>query len=111
MNYDPELPGGFQDADFEMRALYEAGARSARGRKAMLRLRAEGQLDEAARACSHGCGYDTDSPCARTIGDPRAGQPGMRCSDCGSYFEDARSLYDMRDDPESVTVPCEFWKA
>jgi hypothetical protein len=111
MNRDPELPGGFQDADFEMRELYAAGARAARGHKAMMRLRAAGQMAEASRACQHGSGYNTDGGCATFLHDPRAGQAGMRCSDCGSFFEDARSLYDMRDDPESVTVPCEFWKA
>jgi len=111
MNRDPELPGGYQDADFEMRELYAAGARAARGHKAMIRLRAEGKLAEAARACQHGSGYNTDGEFARVQHDPRAGQPGMRCFDCGSYFEDARNLYDMRDDPASVTAPCEFWKA
>jgi hypothetical protein len=29
MNRDPELPNGFRDADFEMRELYELGAKSA----------------------------------------------------------------------------------
>lgn len=32
--YDPELPAGLQDADFEMRDLQAAGARDARLRKA-----------------------------------------------------------------------------
>ena len=40
MTRDPELPNGYQDADFEMRELYAAGARSSRGDKAMRRLRA-----------------------------------------------------------------------
>jgi hypothetical protein len=30
MNYDPELPAGFQDADFEMRDLDAAGDRARR---------------------------------------------------------------------------------
>jgi hypothetical protein len=34
MNRDPELPNGFQDADFEMRDLAEAGRRSAALRRA-----------------------------------------------------------------------------
>lgn len=33
MNYDPELPAGFRDADFEMRDLEAAGRRSARLRR------------------------------------------------------------------------------
>ena len=31
--YDPELPGGFQDADFETRELVEAGNHAARLRR------------------------------------------------------------------------------
>lgn len=31
--YDPELPAGFQDGDFEMRALEEVGRRSAAAKK------------------------------------------------------------------------------
>jgi len=108
MTRDPELPNGYQDADFEMRELYAAGARSSRADKRMRALRAAGDYPAAARACSHSAGYSTDGAAAEHLNDPRAGQPGMRCETCGSYFVDARNLYDMRDDPESVTAPCEL---
>ena len=103
---DPELPNGYQDADFEMRELYAAGARSSRGDKAMRRLRAAGRLTEAAAACTHGGGWNTDGQHAERIGDPRAGEHGMRCDACGSYWAEAADLWAIRERRPSVA--CEW---
>lgn len=105
--FDPELPNGFQDADFEMRELEAAGRVAYRGFKAMRRLRAEGKLAEAAKCCSHGAGYPTNSPAAENDGDPRSGQRGYRCSDCGSFFAGVDDLWRLRVKPEA-TAPCEW---
>lgn len=74
------------DADIEQASLMAAGREYARGRKAMLRLLAVGRLDDAARACMHGGGYPLKSLAAENASDPRAGQSGFRCSDCGSVL-------------------------
>ena len=63
MSYDPEMPAGFQDADFEMRDLEEAANRSAALRKA--------------GHCDHGWS------------GPQADKPGRRiCHHCGEDMGD-----------------------
>lgn len=54
-------------------------------------------------ACLHGGGYPLDSEAARNEHDPRAGQAGVRCSDCGSVLSGFRW-----DGPVTVLVPCEL---
>jgi len=50
--YDPELPGGFQDADFDMRELEEAGRRAADAkRRADNRAKLAAMSFEEWRAC------------------------------------------------------------
>jgi len=69
MSRDPELPGGYQDADLQQSALERAGARSAA-------LRRRG-------ICDHGW-----------LLAP-AGEP-ARCLHCGAVFADAEAAYEAR---------------
>lgn len=66
-DYDPELPGGFQDADFEMRELTASANRAARMRKA-----------------GH-CTHDWTGPV-------RIGEPARICHDCQEVFPSERAL-------------------
>lgn len=70
------------DAD-DLQADLEAASRGARQMRRLLRA---GHPADAARACHHGSGYPTNSPAASGCADPRAGQPGHRCTECGSYW-------------------------
>ena len=74
------------DADIEQAELEAAGRAPGRGYRPMLALRKQGKLAEAAAACHHGAGYPTHSPAAKNCADPRAGQRGHRCSECGSFW-------------------------
>jgi hypothetical protein len=74
------------DADIEQADLEAAGRAASRGHRAMLRYRAAGNLAAAANACHHGAGYPTSSPAARNCADPRAGERGHRCTECGSFW-------------------------
>ena len=69
MSHDPELPGGFQDADFDQRDLEAAGALTAA-------LRRRG-------ICDHGWLMAPD------------GEP-ARCLHCGAVFADAEAAYEAR---------------
>jgi hypothetical protein len=83
--YDPESI--IQDADIEQAELEAEGREANRSHKRMLRLRKGGRdLIGAAMACHHGWGYPTDALAAEHNHDPRAGQPGMRCISCGSWW-------------------------
>ena len=101
MTYDPELPNGFQDADFDQRDLEEAGRDFSRRHRRMRALRAAGRLVDAAAACPHGGGYPLNSNAARDVSDPRAGEIGFRCEDCGSVL----ASYERG---AAVLVPCEL---
>jgi hypothetical protein len=71
MNRDPELPGGFQDADFEARGLEAAGARISRARKA--------------GRCAHGWT------------GPAADRPGLRvCLYCGKIGTEAELMAEYK---------------
>jgi hypothetical protein len=100
------------DADVEHAQLVEAGRDASRGHRAMLRLRAAGQLADAAAACRHGWGYPTDALAAEHNADPRAGQPGARCLHCGSWWSaevlgtGELFLWKLNDHP--ATAPCEL---
>jgi hypothetical protein len=97
----------YGDADIEQAQLEAAGRASARGHRRMKQLRADGKLAEAAAACTHGAGYPTDSPAARNANDPRAGEIGHRCTDCGSFFAGRlKHLWDVRE--RTATAPCEL---
>ncbi|MGB2713262.1 MAG: hypothetical protein WBC51_03725 [Vicinamibacterales bacterium] len=74
------------DADIEQAELEAAGRAAGRGHRAMLRLRTAGNLAAAALACHHGAGYPTHSPAATNCADPRAGERGHRCTECGSFW-------------------------
>jgi hypothetical protein len=101
--YDEELPAGFQDADFEQRAFEEESARYAAKQRKSEKLRAEGNLADAAKACPHGGGYPLDSPAAGHVNDPNVGEKGWRCSDCGS-----RLSKEPWDRDFTILVPCEW---
>lgn len=103
--YDPELPAGFQDADFEQRELEEAGRVYGARKKASELARESGDLKSAAVLCPHGGGYPLDSDAAENSGDPGAGEHGYRCSDCGSRLSESPF---SNDGPTEVLVPCEF---
>lgn len=94
------------DADLEMAELEAAGRAASRGTRRMQQLRAAGRWQEAAAACPHGSGYTTNGEAAIHAKDPRAGLRGMRCTACGSWFRNARNLYDLRD--AAADAPCEL---
>jgi hypothetical protein len=108
INYDPDVPGGFQDADFDQRELEARGAEFGRARKRSESYRDAGDLPRAAAACPHGGGYPLDSEAARRDNDPRAGQDGQRCSDCGSVL----SAFPFETtEPVRVIHPCDWLRA
>lgn len=86
--YDPEMPAGFQDADFEMRELQEEARRVESIERKVHRLIAEGRKEEAARLCEHRShGYSTPGLAAEAENDPRAKEHGYRCTSCGSFLD------------------------
>lgn len=70
-DYDPDLPAGFQDADFEMRDLQAAAARDARLRKA--------------GRCTHSWYQDPPGP-------PSAPTSVYTCHHCGATFPTEAAL-------------------
>lgn len=86
LGYDPELPAGFQDADLEQAAFEAESDRYWRRVKRAKRLQAEGHQSEAAEACPHGAVQGLKGSGA--IGDPRHGEDGYRCRDCGHVVSD-----------------------
>lgn len=98
---DYDLPSGYRDADLEMRELEAAGDAAYRGGRRMLELYRAGELARAARACKHGYRYGLRGTAAKDAGDPRYGQGGDRCIDCGSWVEDAGGI-------DRVFEPCEL---
>ena len=110
-----------EEADYQQAEAEAAGREYSRGVRRMKALRAAGKLAEAAEACPHGGGYPLASIAASegttSAGvDPRAGQAGVRCSDCGSVLSDwplrLRPLLSYSDpqipDAEAVVwYPCE----
>ena len=82
--YDPEAV--IQDADIEQAELEAAGrAYSRRLRRARI-LFNQGRIGEASVMCPHGGGYPLKSPAAKNSEDPREGEEGVRCCDCGSVL-------------------------
>ncbi len=92
------------DADREQAELEALGRSLDKRHRRMERLLAEGKTIEAARVCSHDGGYPLRSIAAEDLGDPRKGQSGWRCSDCGSVL--SASPWD----DGVVTVPCDWRK-
>jgi|10_taG_2_1085330.scaffolds.fasta_scaffold21191_9 hypothetical protein len=86
LGYDPELPNGFQDADFEMREMEAQGREHRRKVNRSQALRDEGKWDEAAEACPHSGGYSSPSKAAERADDPRKDEKGFRCGTCGSFL-------------------------
>lgn len=89
-------------ADMEQAELEAAGRQFSRQLRRFRALLAAGKKDEAARACPHGGGYPLSSLAAGYEHDPRAGQDGVRCSDCHSVLSNFRW-----DGPMVVLFACE----
>jgi hypothetical protein len=94
---------GREQADYEQAELEAAGAAYARATRRVKALVAMGKKEEAARYCPHGGGYPLNSLAAKNSKDPRAGQAGHRCLDCGSVLD--RPSYVSG---AVVLVPCEL---
>lgn len=107
--YDPELPAGYQDADFEQAELERAGNESARALRLARKLYEKGHTIPAADTCPHGWGYDTNGTAAEKEHDPHAGTPGFRCYHCGSYWA-PRLLEPAEEDhrDRSPDEPCSY---
>jgi hypothetical protein len=91
------------DSDIEQAELEACGRTYWRSVKRMRELRNAGRLSDAALACPHGGGYPLASLAARNANDPRAGESGERCCDCGSVIErDPETWRVMR-----IIHPCE----
>ncbi len=100
-----------EQADYDQAALEEAGnrhARVVRKVKALLEvakgltadpLAASNIRQQAATLCLHGGGYGLKGSAAVDAGDPRAGEEGYRCHDCGSVVDDIMG---------DVLIPCEI---
>jgi hypothetical protein len=96
----------YRQADYDQ-ATMEAESRDyGRARRRSEQLAAAGDLAAAARACPHSAGYPITSPAAHNDHDPRAGEAGHRCTDCGSVLD-----LDPFWHPDEFTVihPCERW--
>lgn len=102
-----DVPAGYRDADIEMAELESAGREGSRLKRLSNQLVAEGNLMAAANACPHWSRYGLSGTAARDAGDPRYGEKGDRCTDCGSWVSDA--LEDWREGLEpQVYAACEF---
>lgn len=77
-----------EQADIEQAELEAAGREYGRAHRRMMALRKAGDLTGAAKACKHGAGYPLASLAATYAKDPRAGEKGVRCSDCGSVIDE-----------------------
>jgi hypothetical protein len=73
---------------------------AARARSRWMEIR--GDFDAAAEECPHDGGYPLKSPAAEWNRDPHAGEPGVRCHDCGSRLT-TWPWHNGR-----VIAPCEF---
>ena len=74
------------EVDREMAGLEAAGNAYAKDLERSLRLKIEGRLWEAAMACPHGHVGGLDGSC--TDNDPRHGEEGYRCFECGAHVTD-----------------------
>lgn len=87
-----------------LQAEFEAQGRALDKRHRKMRaLRAAGDLMGAAQACNHGAGYPLKSIAAQNSKDPRTGEPGVRCTTCGSVVSGF-----PWDGVVRVLVPCEL---
>lgn len=100
-----EMADGSWDMEREA-ADYEQAELEAQGRDHSRRMKKVDALHgtdpaAAAAACNHGWGYPLDSLAARDDDDPRAGEEGHRCLNCGSVISEfGRSA--------AVLIPCEL---
>ena len=85
-NDDEAIEAERWEADQQQAELEAAGNRHWRRIKKMRALRAAGKLAEAAEMCPHGHGYPLNSLAAEHNNDPRKGEAGVRCHECGSVL-------------------------
>lgn len=111
--YDPDAI--YQDADIEMMELREEARDYEARMRRVAKLAAAGQKAEAAMACPHdGSGWPTNSPAAANPPhpDPEAGNPGFRCSGCGSWLTE--DPWDAREAGRSCFIKkacqMDFWR-
>lgn len=71
------------DVDREQALLEAEGTRHARRADRVAKLLADGQVDEATVLCFHGHVGGLTGSC--TDGDPRHGEEGYRCWNCGAH--------------------------
>ena len=74
------------DADREQAALEAEGNRYARVSRKVANLLAKGEYAEAVQLCWHGHVGGLDGSC--TENDPRHGEAGYRCFECGGHVTD-----------------------
>lgn len=74
------------EADMEQAALEAEGNRYARNLRKVEQLIAEGDLDAATELCMHGHVGLLKGACSE--GDPRYGEEGYRCFECGAVVTD-----------------------
>lgn len=74
------------DADMEMAALEAEGNAYARRVRRVAKLVAAGDLNQAVQVCPHGHVGMLSGSC--TDRDPRHGQEGARCYECGGHVTD-----------------------
>ena len=74
------------DVDREQAQLEAAGNAHARRQRQVEALLKSEKLDEATKLCFHGFVGGLDGSC--TDGDPRHGEEGYRCFECGAHVTD-----------------------
>lgn len=92
-----------RDADILQAELEAAGNRAGRAYRRMAKLYLADLIEQAADACPHGWVYPLDSVAASEVDDPRRGERGFRCIECGSALGS-----DPMEGPAVVVVPCEL---
>ncbi|GIV03649.1 MAG: hypothetical protein KatS3mg015_2479 [Fimbriimonadales bacterium] len=81
-----------------LQAAYDAeGDRHARRMEQVRALLEAGRRDEAQDVCPHSGGYGLNGLAAAREGDPRYGQEGYRCWECGAVVDDICGVILHRD--------------
>lgn len=82
--YDPEVV--YQDADIEQAQYEMEGNALARRQRHVETLKRAGADAEATEICAHGYVGKLDGLCSKD--DPRYGEEGFRCYDCGAVIDE-----------------------
>lgn len=105
MSYSDEMEAIEQErwaADCEQADLESLGRQNSRAHRLSGRYAESGDFARAAAVCPHGSGYPLNSLAASNDNDPREGQTGFRCTDCGSVLSADPFDFDFE-----VLFPCE----